>query len=147
MSGQPIKPPGQPAKPTILGAPSAKKETRVLLGKKPGHKTELFLKSIWGPVNAIGRAFMGDLWPTFYESIQDAIALGLLLQIPSFIGSLIIGKEYSGFDACFQESLWGVNRYACFVIVLSDFLLWIVLAGRVAGRFIADIQTLKRKRK
>ncbi|MEN8443652.1 MAG: hypothetical protein ABG776_01430 [Cyanobacteria bacterium J06555_13] len=127
-----------------MAGPSAKEEPNRALA---GQRTELFLKSIWGPLNAIGRAFMGDLWPTFYESIQDAIALGFLLQIPSFIGALIIGKEYDGFEACLQESIFGVNRYACFVIVISDFLLWIVLAGRIAGRFIANLQTLGRKRK
>lgn len=133
-----------PTKQTRSSDPSAKKEPNWALAEQ---RTKLVLKSIWGPTNAIGHALMGDLWPTFYESIQDAIALGLLLQIPSQIGSLIIRKEYSGFEACFQESVLGVNRYACFVIVISDFLLWIVLAGRVAGRFMADIQTSKRKRK
>ena len=90
---------------------------------------------------------MGELWPTVYESVQDAIALSLLLQIPSFIGAFILGKDYGAFDSCLKESIWGVNRYACFVIVISDFLLWIVLGGRVIGRFVADIQTLRIKRK
>ena len=99
------------------------------------------------PINAIGTATMGDLWPTFYESVQDAIALSLLVQVPSFIGSLILGKEYGGLDACFLEDHYDVNRYACFVIVISDFLLWIVLAGRIIGRFLADIQTIRTNRK
>lgn len=113
----------------------------------PRQKTEGFLKAIWGPIDALGSAVMGDLWPTLYESVQDAVPLSLLLKIPSAIGFLILGKQYSGFDACFKEDIWAVDRYACFVIVISDLLLWLVLTGRVVGRFVADMQTLLSKRK
>ncbi|MFB2939390.1 hypothetical protein ACE1B6_29405 [Aerosakkonemataceae cyanobacterium BLCC-F154] len=85
---------------------------------------------------------MGDLWKTLCESIRDAIALSLLLQIPSLIGKWILGKEFSGFDACMLESPLGVNRYACFIIVASDFCLWFVLAGRIISRFLTDLNQL-----
>lgn len=93
-------------------------------------------------IDVIGKRIMGDLWRTFYLSIQDAIALGLLLQVPGLIGKWIIGRSFSGFDVCLQENGWSVNRYACFIIVMSDFLLWIVLAGRILGRFIVDCRNL-----
>ncbi|MEL6352233.1 MAG: hypothetical protein AAFR58_10735 [Cyanobacteria bacterium J06627_28] len=109
--------------------------------------TKKLLQSIWEPIDAVGSVILGDLWPTFYQSVQDAIALSLLLRLPSGIGLLIIGKSYSGFDACLRESGWGVNRYACFIIVGSDFLLWVVLAGRIIGRFLSDIQTIKFRKK
>ncbi|MGK7876596.1 MAG: hypothetical protein AB4426_25870 [Xenococcaceae cyanobacterium] len=51
------------------------------------------------------------------------------------IGLWIIGKKFSSFDVCLQENALGVSRYACFIIVASDFLLWIVLAGRIVSRF------------
>jgi hypothetical protein len=120
----------------------------IAMQKKPSPRqlTERYIKAVWEPIDALGSALIGDLWSTLYESIQDAIALSLLLKIPSWIGFLILGKQYSGFDACFQENEWEVDRYACFVIVVSDLLLWLVLAGRVLGRFVADIQARLSKR-
>ncbi len=80
---------------------------------------------------------MGDLWRTVYLSIQDAIALGILLQVPNFLGRIIIGKDFASFDLCLKESPLGVTRYACYIMVTSDFLLWILLFFRILGRFIA----------
>jgi hypothetical protein len=62
------------------------------------------------------------------------------------IGKWILGKEFSGFDVCMQEEPFGVNRYACFIIVISDFCLWIVLAGRVISRFLSDLNQLLAKK-
>ncbi|MEH2212851.1 hypothetical protein [Nostoc sp.] len=112
----------------------------------PREKAEKFLATVLAPIDVFGKALMGDLWKTFYESIQDAIALSLLLQIPSLIGRWILGKEFSGFDVCMQESQFGVNRYACFIIVISDFCLWIVLAGRIISRFLSDLNQLLAKK-
>ncbi len=86
---------------------------------------------------------MGDLWRMFYSTVQDAIALSLLLKIPGIVGFWIIGKQFSDYQVCLQESAWGASRYACFVIVTSDFLLWIVLAGRIFGRFWAEISKFR----
>jgi hypothetical protein len=105
-------------------------------------KTEEFLDKILEPLDTLGKRLMGELWQTFYLSIQDAIALGLLLQIPGLIGKLIIGESFSSFNICLKSEPWAVNRYACFVIVASDFLLWIVLAGRILGRFFVDFWKL-----
>ncbi len=87
---------------------------------------------------------MGDLWRTVYLSVQDAIALSVLLQLPSLVGRIIIGKDFSSFDVCLQESALGISRYACFIIITSDFCLWIILAGRIIGRFWVDLRQLKR---
>jgi hypothetical protein len=94
-------------------------------------------------VDQVLYALMGQLGRTVYGSIQDAIAIGIILKLPGLIGEIIIGKDFSGFDICLQESPWGVSRYACFIIVASDFLLWIVLAGRIIARFWADLKDLK----
>ncbi|MBE9205118.1 hypothetical protein IQ244_00910 [Nostoc sp. LEGE 06077] len=112
----------------------------------PREKAEKLLTTVLDPIDVVGKAVMGDLWKTFYESVQDAIALSLLLHIPSLIGTFILGKEFSGFDACMGESPFGVNRYACFIIVASDFCLWIVLAGRIISRFLSDINQLLAKK-
>lgn len=108
-----------------------------------GRRIEKFLMNLWEPLDLLGKALMGDLWRTVYLSIQDAIALSLILQVPSLIGQLILGKSFSSFDICLQENPLGVNRYACVIIVASDFLLWIVLAGRILGRFWADLSDLR----
>ncbi|ACK65866.1 hypothetical protein PCC8801_1823 [Rippkaea orientalis PCC 8801] len=110
-----------------------------------GQRTEIIVNNILEPIDVIGRRLLGSLWKTFYESVQDAIALSLLLQIPSLIGKVIIGKEFSSYDVCLQENALGSSRYACFIIVTSDFLLWIVLAGRIISRFLLDFRTLFRR--
>ena len=83
---------------------------------------------------------MGDLWRTVYLSIQDTIALSILLTIPSRVGQFIIHKDFSSFDLCLKENPLGVARYACYIIVTSDFLLWVLLGFRILGRFIAGLR-------
>ncbi|MDJ0660683.1 MAG: hypothetical protein QNJ42_14525 [Crocosphaera sp.] len=107
-----------------------------------GQRTQKILENISEPIDLFGQRLLGSLWKTFYESVQDAIALSLLLQIPSLIGKIIIGKEFSSYDVCLAENALGSSRYACFIIVTSDFLLWIVLAGRILGRFWVDFKNL-----
>jgi hypothetical protein len=60
---------------------------------KGGQWVEKAIDSILEPIDLIGQRLLGDLWKILYLSIQDAIALGLLLQIPSLIGKIIIGKD------------------------------------------------------
>jgi hypothetical protein len=108
-----------------------------------GRRTEQLLLNIWEPLDVLGQGFMGDLWRTVYLSVQDAIALSILLQLPSLIGRVIIGKDFSSFDVCLLENPLGVSRYACFIIITSDFCLWIILAGRIVGRFWVDLRGLR----
>lgn len=114
---------------------------------KTGQWTKRRLLDIWEPLDLIGQGLMGELWRTIYLSVQDAIALGVLLQLPSLVGKIIIGKDFSSFDVCLQENALGVSRYACFIIVTSDFCLWIILAGRIIGRFWVDLRHLLRDKK
>ena len=102
--------------------------------------TENFLETLWEPLDAIGRALMGSLWRDVYETVQDAIALSLIFSIPGWIGKLILKADYSGFDQCSNGwNAWNVNRYVCYVIVGSGFVLWIMVAGRIIGRMINNI--------
>lgn len=117
-----------------------------LLKTEWGRRTEEFIEKVSEPLDILGRRLMGDLWRTFYLTVQDAIALSLILQVPGLIGQLILGKSFSSFDVCLQQNPLGVNRYACFIIVASDFLLWIVLAGRILGRFWADLSDLRKSK-
>jgi hypothetical protein len=109
-----------------------------------GKRTEQLLLNIWEPLDVLGQGIIGELWRTLYLSVQDAIALSVLLQLPSLIGRVIIGKDFSSFDVCLLENPLGVSRYACFIIITSDFCLWIVLAGRIIGRFWVELSGLKR---
>jgi hypothetical protein len=135
MSQQPIQPPSNPnSNPSELKTQTGKRTQRLLL-------------NVWEPLDVLGQGVMGGLWRTVYLSVQDAIALSILLQLPSFIGRVIIGKDFSSFDVCLQENPLGVSRYACFIIITSDFCLWIILAGRIIGRFWLDLRRLKRGNK
>jgi hypothetical protein len=109
-----------------------------------GRFIQQVLMHIWEPLDVLGQGLMGDLWRTVYLSVQDAIALSTLLQLPGLVGRIIIGKDFASFDICLQENALGVSRYACFIIVTSDFLLWMGLAGRIVGRFWADLRELRR---
>jgi hypothetical protein len=113
--------------------------------KSFANRTEKVLIAVLDPIDVIGDKVMGDLWRTFYLSVQDAISLACLIQIPSLIGKFIIGKEYNSFKVCLSEDALGSNRYACFVIVAADFGLWAVLAGRMLIRFIQDFMDLSKK--
>lgn len=106
---QPPQPPAQPD-PSL---PVLKTAT--------GRFTQQVLMHIWEPLDVLGRSLMGDLWRTVYLSVQDAIALSTLLQLPGLVGRIIIGKDFASFDVCLQENALGVSRYACFIIVTSDF--------------------------
>jgi hypothetical protein len=112
-----------------------------------GKRIERCLYHVWEPLDLLGRGLMGDLWRSVYLSVQDAIALSILLELPSLIGRVILGKRFSGFDVCLYENKFGVSRYACFVIIVSDFCLWVILAGRITGRFWEDLRELKMDRK
>ncbi|NER00380.1 MAG: hypothetical protein F6K30_27400 [Cyanothece sp. SIO2G6] len=101
------------------------------------------LLNVWEPLDVLGQGLMGDLWRSVYLAIQDAIALSILLKLPTLIGRIIIGKNFSSFDVCLEENPLGRSRYACFIIIASDFCLWIILAGPIIGRFWADLRGLK----
>jgi hypothetical protein len=108
-----------------------------------GKRTERFLLQIGEPINLVGHSLMGSYWKTLHSSVQDAIALGLILKIPGAIGEWVMAKSFTGFDVCLQQNILSVDRYACFIIVASDFCLWIVIAGRTIARFWIDWNELK----
>jgi hypothetical protein len=128
--------PQPPSPPTPL-AESPLASTRL------GRSTKNLVISILEFVDQLFYLLMGELGRTVYASIQDAIALSILLQVPGFIGKVIIGKDFSSFDVCLKENPLSASCLACFIIVTSDFLLWIVLAGRIIARFWADIKNLR----
>jgi hypothetical protein len=127
-----------------MAQPSPQDPNLLGLTTETGKRTERLLLNIWEPLDLLGQGLMGSLWRTVYLSIQGAIALGVLLKLPSLVGHIIIGKDFSSFDVCLLENALGVARYACFIIITADFCLWIILAGRIIGRFWADLLELKR---
>lgn len=110
---------------------------------KLGTFTQKIVMNVLEFVDQVLYALMGPLGRTVFGSIQDAIAIGILLKLPGLIGEKIIGKDFSSWDICLKENPLGASFYACFIIVTSDFLLWIVLGGRILGKFWADLKDLK----
>lgn len=110
---------------------------------KLGTFTQKIVMNVLEFVDQVLYALMGPLGRTVFGSIQDAIAIGIILKLPGLIGEIIIGKDFSSWDICLKENPLGASFYACFIIVTSDFMLWIVLGGRIIGRFRADLKDLK----
>ncbi|MBD2387251.1 hypothetical protein H6G32_17825 [Cylindrospermum sp. FACHB-282] len=119
-------------------------EESPLANTRWGKSAKTLVMNVSEFVDQLLYGLMGDLGRTVYASIQDAIALGILLKVPGLIGQIILGKDFSSFDICLTENAWGSARYACFIIVASDFLLWIVLAGRIIARFWVDIKKMRK---
>ncbi|HLP87767.1 MAG TPA: hypothetical protein VK184_04060 [Nostocaceae cyanobacterium] len=117
-----------------------------LANKKLGKSSEILVIKILELIDQILYRLMGQLGRTVYTSIQDAIALSIILLIPNLIAKFFLGKDFSNFQACLLESPWSANRYACFLIVTSDFLLWIIIVGRIIARFWADLKTVKKQK-
>ncbi|HLO83837.1 MAG TPA: hypothetical protein VK203_02325 [Nostocaceae cyanobacterium] len=115
-----------------------------LANTKLGKSAKFLVTNLLEFIDQIFYGLMGQLGRTVYASIQDAIALIILLTIPNLIGQIIFGKDFSNFHFCLQENALGASRYACFVIVASDFLLWIIIAGRIIARFWAELKTLNK---
>ncbi|WP_083305298.1 hypothetical protein [Moorena producens] len=95
------------------------------------------MQHIWTSVDKLGKALLGDMWRSVYLSLQDAIALLVILYIPSLIGQLILTNTFLDFSVC-MESAIGVQFYASLIIGAANFLLWILMAGRIIGRLWAD---------
>lgn len=128
--------------PSNLQPPSSPKpvEDSPLANTRLGKSAKTLVMNVAEFVDQLLYGLMGQLGRTVYASIQDAIALSILLKVPGLIGQIILGKDFSSFNVCLIENAWGSARYACFIIVTSDFLLWVVLAGRIIARCWADIK-------
>lgn len=115
------------------------KSRRQQISKPKELTLEQKLENWWKPLDTLGNALIGSLWRDVYETVQDAIALCLLFSIPGWIGKIILKEDYSGFDQCYEKwNVWNVNRYACYVIVGSGFILWIVVTGRIIARTLKN---------
>jgi hypothetical protein len=110
---------------------------------RSGTFTKKVVMNVLELVDQVFYALMGQLGRTVYGSIQDAIALGILVKLPSLIFQIISAKDFADFTSCSQESPWGSSFYFCFIIVGSDFLLLIVILGRTLIRFWRDVKNLR----
>ena len=133
-------PPTPTPTPTPLPSSPISVEPSPPVTTRLGTFTKKVVMNVLELVDQVFYALMGRLGRIVYGSIQDAIAIGIILKLPGLISEIIIGEDFSSFNVCLQESPWGISRYACFIIVTSDFLLWIVLAGRIISRFRADLR-------
>ena len=93
-------------------------------------------------INSVGSFLLGDLWKTFCLSVQDALAVGLVLLLPRLIGSILQYGEFERISDCHTLDIDSPRTLACYVIVSSGFLAWILIAGRFLGRFIKDFRAL-----
>ncbi|WP_293351901.1 MULTISPECIES: hypothetical protein [unclassified Microcoleus] len=99
--------------------------------------------SVLEVVDQVFYMFFGSFGRTVFGSIQDAIALSILFKLPSLIFQIISAKKFADFTSCLQESPWGSSFYFCFIIVGSEFLSLILIAGRIIARSWADWKNLR----
>ena len=122
-----------------------KTEEQKVKEKRKKLATAEFLENFWQPLDTIGQAWMGNWWRGIYETVQDAILLCLFLAIPGWMGKLILKADYSSFDQCNNSwHAWNMNRYACYAIVGSGFVFWVMFTGRIIGRTINNIYQKKK---
>ena len=120
-----IPPPNKPSRPP-----------KTALGKK----VLSIMSNVSEAIHLIGPKIMGEqFWKIFYLSIQDIIALALLSQVSEWIYPIILGYSINSLAECLVMDSLSPGKYACFIIVASDFCGWILIAGRLIGRFFADI--------
>lgn len=94
------------------------------------------MQHIWTSVDKLGKALLGDMWRSVYLSFQDAIALLVILYIPSLIGQLILSNTFLDFSVCLDSTI-GVQFYGSLIIGAANFLVWILIPGRIIGRLWA----------
>ena len=89
------------------------------------------------------RAIFGDFWfPIIRDTAQDAFGAYIVLSIGGYVGSLIAGKNFSGFAVCLKE--WqtdptGVLPYVCYGMVAFDFALWSAVLARLLYRALRQL--------
>lgn len=111
--------------------------------RKPDESVQATLDTWLSVIHVIGQRVLGPLWLTLFESIQDAVVLGLLFQIPGSLYKWTAGASFPGLDVCWiDHNVWSTSRYACFTVVLSDYAVWAVLVPRVLFRVFRDIKKL-----
>jgi hypothetical protein len=128
--------PSPPSSPIETSKEEAKAKTKTTLGRT----AETVLANIWEVIDLLGQSLMGELWRTVYFTVQDAIALAVLVRIPGVLSLWIAGKDFSSFDLCLKENPLGATFLACYLLVISDFATWIVLAARFSIRFLKDFR-------
>lgn len=121
----------------------ASNNPKMVKGATPALAVATFLDRWLAVIHVVGERVLGPLWMTLFESVQDAVTLGLLFKIPSLLSKIVLNQEFSGLDECLTDSnVWSISRYACGAVVLSDYTLWAALIPRILFRFFRDMSKL-----
>ncbi|MEZ2317846.1 MAG: hypothetical protein ACBR15_02440 [Microcoleus sp.] len=135
--------PPNPLTPTPTPSSPTPVEQSPPVNTRSGKLTQKVVMNVLEFVDQVFYGLMGPLGRTVYGSIQDAIALGILVKLPGLIFQTISDKKFDDFTSCSHESPWGSSFYFCFIIIGSDFLLLIVILGRTFIRFWRDLKDLR----
>lgn len=103
------------------------------------------LSTIWNPLDEIGQSIIGDLWRPIYLTIQDTIAVLVLVFILGLLGSQlqgVTGQQFADFRSCHRFSFTNVNFYQCYVITGSNFTVWFIFAGRFILHFWETVEEI-----
>ncbi|NJK70284.1 MAG: hypothetical protein HC941_30650 [Microcoleus sp. SU_5_3] len=94
MTGPPTPPPNPPPTPTPTVSRSGitSVDSSPPVSTRSGKLTRKLVMNVLEIVDRVFYGLMGKLGRTVYGSIQDAIALGILLKIPGLIGQIIKRK-------------------------------------------------------
>lgn len=105
---------------------------------KIARKVDWLLITIKEPIGVLGAHLLGSWWGQILSAVQDAIAIGCLLRIPSLVLSVVAGEDsFSSLTSCSTNfALSDPNIVACAAIVASDYCFWILFLGRTIARAI-----------
>lgn len=121
----------------------------------PGGKTRLAKKvdrlmtSVLEPIDVVGKHLLGEWWRQIVAATQDAIAISVLLLIPSWIFETL-DHDFSTLGDCW-DFLYSANiiswstlanfdpkAIACTAVIAADCCFWLLFFGRTIARFLVE---------
>lgn len=139
-------PPSSPTSPSSSSNPSTGSAQFKPKGKtKFARRIDRFLFRVTDSIDVVGSRFLGEWWwRQILLAIQDAVAIGCLLWIPSFFFRLFsYGKDFSDLNSCWNIGASDPSFLACLGLVVGEYCFWILFLSRTVARFFEQVRSGK----
>jgi hypothetical protein len=134
-----------PSQTSVSTQPQPDPSSQPIVESKVG-KIDLWLEGGFGVIDAVGKQIFGNLWDLVFESVQDALAFGVMAALPSWIlKTLTGGEDFTDWNSCFKIPTSDVDLYFCLAAVAGGFAGVVIFSGRLLQRFVRSIPLPRRK--